>query len=104
MYTMCPGVIMRCTPDMIMRCKLNICHYNICSLTNKLDEIKLLLSSFSNQRKDRPNLILGIAETFLNDSWSDVSLAVERFTLFRADRLANRRGGLLMYVPAHLPK
>ena len=60
---------------------LNICHYNICSLTNKLDEIKLLLSSFSNQRKDRPNLILGIAETFLNDSWSDASLAVEKYTL-----------------------
>ena len=82
---------------------LNICHYNICSLTNKLDEIKLLLSSFSNQRKDSPNLILGIAETFLNDSWSDASLAVERFTLFRADRLANRGGGLLVYVPTHLP-
>ena len=81
---------------------LNICHYNICSLTNKLDEIKLLLSSFSNQRKDRPNLILGIAETFLNDSWSDASLAVEKYTLFRADRLANRGGGLLVYVPAHL--
>ena len=30
---------------------LNICHYNICSLTNELDEIKLLLSSFSNQRQ-----------------------------------------------------
>ena len=81
---------------------LNICHYNICSLTNKLDEIKLLLSSFSNQRKDRPNLILGIAETFLNDSWSDASLAVEKYTLFRADRLANRGGGLLVYVPTHL--
>ena len=82
---------------------LNICHYNICSLTNKLDEIKLLLSSFSNQRKDRPNLILGIAETFLNDSWSDASLAMEKYTLFRSDRLANRGGGLLVYVPAHLP-
>ena len=82
---------------------MDICHYNICSLTNKLDEIKLLLSSFSKQRKDRPNLILGIAETFLNDSWSDASLAVEKYTLFRADRLANRGGGLLVYVPAHLP-
>ena len=82
---------------------LNICHYNICSLTSKLDEIKLLLSSFPNERKDRPNLILAIAETFLNDSWSDSSLAVERYTLFRADRLTNRGGGLLGYVPAHLP-
>ena len=48
---------------------LNICHYNICLLTNKFNDIKLLLSSFSIQRKGRPDLILGIAETFLNDSW-----------------------------------
>ena len=39
------------------------------------DRLKLLLSSFSIQQKGRPNLILGIAETFLNDSWSDASLA-----------------------------
>ena len=82
---------------------LNIFHYNISSLTNKLDKIKLLLSSLSNQRKNRPNLIPGIAETFLNDSGSDASLAVERYTLFRADRLANKGGGLLVYVPEHLP-
>lgn len=82
---------------------LCICHYNICSLTNNLDEIKLLLSSFNNQRKDRPNLILGIAETFLNESWSDASLAVESYFLFRGYRSANEVGGPLMWVPAHLP-
>ena len=82
---------------------LYIFHRNICLLTNKLDDIKLLLSCFSNQRKGRPNLILGIAETCLNDSWSDASLAEESYILFRADRLANRGGGLLVYVPAHLP-
>ena len=76
---------------------LNICHYNICLSTNKLNDIKLLLSSFSIHRKGRPNLILGIAETFLNDSWSDASLAEESHTLFRA----NRGDGLLVYVPAH---
>ena len=72
-------------------------------MTSKLDEIKLLLSSLSNQGKDRPNLILGIAKMFLNDFWSDTSLAVERYTLFHTDRLANRGGRLLVHVPAHLP-
>ena len=43
----------------------NICHYNICLLTNKLNDIKLRLSPFPIQRKGIPNLILGIAETFL---------------------------------------
>ena len=66
------------------------------------DRLKLLLSSFSIQQKGRPNLILGIAETFLNDSLSDASLAEESYTLFCADRLANRGDGLLVYVPAHL--
>ena len=42
--------------------------------------------------------MLGIAETFLNDSWSDASLAEESHTLFRT----NRGDGLLVYVPAHL--
>ena len=47
---------------------LNFCHYSVCSLTNKLDEIKLLLSTFSSRRNGKPNLILGISETFLNGS------------------------------------
>ena len=81
---------------------LNIFHYNICLLTNKFNDIKLLLSFFSIQQKGRPNLILGIAGTFLNDSWSDAFLAEESYTLFHVDRLANRGDGLFVYVPAHL--
>ena len=66
--------------------------------TSSTTLVKLLLSSFSIQRKGRPNLMLGIAETFLNESWSDASLAEESHTLFRA----NRGDGLLVYIPAHL--
>lgn len=82
---------------------LNFCHYNVCSLTNKLDEIKLLLSSLSDRRKSKPNLILGISESFLDGSWSNASLAVDNFSTFRADRDGKKGGGLLVYVPAHLP-
>ena len=38
----------------------------ICSLPNKLYKIKLLFSTISSQRNGKPNLILGISETFLN--------------------------------------
>lgn len=82
---------------------LNFCHYNVCSLTNKLDEIKLLLSTFSSRRNGKPNLILGISETFLNGFWSDASLCVENYNIHRLDRAANKGGGLLVYVPSHLP-
>lgn len=82
---------------------LNICHYNICSITNKLDELKLLLSFVSDRKKYKPNLLLGISETFLDGSWSDEFLSVDNYTLFRADRSEGKGGGLLVYVPAHLP-
>ena len=82
---------------------LNFCHYNVCSLTNKLDEIKLLLSTFSRSRNGKPNLILGISETFLNRSWTDASLYVDNFNIHRLDHAANKGGELLVYVPLHLP-
>ena len=53
---------------------LTICHFNICHLSNKLDEMKLLLTSVASHRHGKPNLILGISESFLEDSWSSVCL------------------------------
>ena len=82
---------------------LTICHCNVSSLGNKLDEIKLLLSSSSNCTNNRPNFILGLSETHLNDSWTDASLQVKNFRTFRRDRVRGNGGGLLVYVPSHLP-
>ena len=56
---------------------LTICHLNICHLSNKLDEIKLLLTSVASHRHGKPNLILGISESSLDDSWSSAALAVD---------------------------
>ena len=80
---------------------LNVCHYNVCLLTNKLNEIKLLLSTISSRRNGKPNLVLGISETFLNGSWSDASLQVDNYNIHSLDRAANKAGGLLVYVPLH---
>ena len=82
---------------------LNFRHYNVCSLTNKLDEIKLLLSTISSRRNEKPKLVLGISETFLNGSWSDASLQLDNYNIHRLDRAANKGGGLLVYIPSHLP-
>ena len=82
---------------------LTICHLNICHLSNKLDEIKLLLTSLASHRHGKPNLILGISESFLDDSWSSAALAVDNYNLFREDRRTGAGGGLLIFVPSHLP-
>ena len=82
---------------------LVFCHYNVCHLSNKLEEINLLLSSVARRRLGRPNLVLGISESFLDNSWPNAALAVENYNLFRADRPVGSGGGLLIYVPSQLP-
>ena len=77
--------------------------YNVCHIINKLDEIKLILSSVSNWRHGRPNLVLGISETFLAESWSNAALSVDHYSLLRADRPVGSGEGLLVYIPSHLP-
>ena len=42
-------------------------------------------------------------ESFLDDSWSSAALAVDNYNLFREDRRTGAGGGLLIYVPSHLP-
>ena len=69
---------------------------------NKLNDIKLPLSSFSNQRKYRPNLILGIAETFANDCWSDASRLMHRKATFTNSALNWRDYCLALNRVVHL--
>ena len=79
---------------------LNFCHMNVCSLTNKLDEIKLILSSrITSSNAKKPNLLLGLSETFFDDSWDNATLAVDHCTIVRADRKGKKGGALLLYVP-----
>ena len=82
---------------------LNVCHYNVCSLTNKLDEIKLLLSTISSRSNGKSNFILAMSETLLNGSWSDASHLMVNYNIHRLDSAVNKGGGLLVYIPLHLP-
>ena len=69
-------------------------HINIQGLTNKIDQLKLLLQSEQNVIH-----ILGISETKLNQVHPDTSFDINGYQKpFRRDRTENAGGGLLVYV------
>ena len=66
-------------------------HLNVRSIMNKHDELRVLMENRGGA------LVLGLSETWLDGSISDVELDVSGFNLHRKDR--NRRGGgVLVYV------
>lgn len=69
---------------------LRVATLNICSIRNKLDELKDLMSS---QRID----ILGVQETWLDNEVTDHMVAVDGYTLHRLDRPWRRGGGVCIY-------
>ena len=69
---------------------VNIVSWNICHISNKLDELAHLLLHGNID-------ILGLQETFLNSNTLDSVLQVKGFNLFRKDRGANG-GGILVYI------
>ena len=69
---------------------VNIVSWNICNISNKLDELAHLLLHGNID-------ILGLQETFLNSNTLDSVLQVNGFNFFRKDRGANG-GGILVYI------
>ena len=69
---------------------VNIVSWNICHISNKLDELARLLLHGNID-------ILGLQETFLNSNTLDSVLQVNGFNFFRKDRGANG-GGILVYI------
>ena len=69
-------------------------HINIQGLSNKIDQLKLLLQSGQNQIN-----ILGVSETKLNNIHPDSPFHINGFQKpFRRDRKENAGGGILVYV------
>lgn len=81
--------------DLGFKCKgFRIGHINVQGLGNKMDQIKLLLSSDQNQIQ-----ILGLSETKLKEIHYDSFFEVNGYQKpFRRDRKQNAGGGLLVYV------
>ena len=69
-------------------------HINIQGLSNKIDQLKLLLQSGQNQFH-----ILGVSETKLNNIHPDSPFHINGFQKpFRRDRKENAGGGILVYL------
>ena len=69
---------------------LRIAHLNICSLRNKLDELKVLqeLCKF---------YIIGITESHLNNNDRNSELDIDGLKFIRRDRIGRKGGGCVLY-------
>lgn len=67
-------------------------HLNIRSVLPKDDELNLLLESGQN-------MVLGLSETWLDETIANSEVDIPGFKLFRKDR--NRRGGGVMVYASH---
>ena len=74
---------------------LKIAHLNICSIRNKIDELKVLQSICGFD-------IIAITETHLDNSISDNFLHIDGMKLFRRDRKKCKGGGCIMYCAENL--
>ena len=81
--------------DLGLRCKgFRMGHLNIQGISNKTDQVRLLLESDKNQIH-----VLGFSETKLNATHPDSIFEINGFQKpFRKDRETNSGGGLLVYV------
>ena len=79
------------TGDQFNLNKLNIGQINICSLKNKMDEVKIMLET--NQFD-----ILAVCETHLSKKIGNRQLQVDGYRTIRRDRPDGRRGGGGMVV------
>lgn len=73
---------------------LRIFHINICSLKNKVSELRLFCD------KHRPH-VLSLNETWLDDSFLDSELYLPVYQLLRRDRDRNG-GGIAVYIAEYL--
>ena len=74
---------------------LKVAHLNICSLRNKIDELRCLqlLCKFE---------VLAITETHLDQTVLDTALNIDGMKLLRLDRKGRKGGGCALYFADHL--
>ena len=73
---------------------LRVCHLNICSLRNKLDELRLFCDRY------QPH-VLSLNETWLDNFFTDNEISLPGYNMMRRDRDRNG-GGLVVYVDENL--
>ena len=74
---------------------LKVAHLNICSLRNKIDELRCLqlLCKFE---------VLAITETHLDETVLDTALNIDGMKLLRLDCKGRKGGGCVLYFAEHL--
>lgn len=77
---------------------LRIGFININHIYPKLDQLRVFLS---DQKEDVK--ILGITESFLNDSFSDSEISISGVKTLRRDRISKSGGGLVVYIDNTTP-
>ncbi|PFX14421.1 hypothetical protein AWC38_SpisGene21425 [Stylophora pistillata] len=73
---------------------LRLLHHNICSLRNKMDELRVFCD------EHRPHIVT-INETWLDDSFTDTKIAPPGYSVMRKDRDKNG-GGVAVYIAEQL--
>lgn len=72
-----------------------ICHLNVRSIKNKIDELSVLLHCFNID-------VMTISETWLTESIEDTCLSIQGYNLCRADRVhlqgTKKGGGLMVFA------
>ena len=73
---------------------LRICHLNVRSLVNKIDEIRVFCETHNPH-------VLSLNETWLDSSINDGEIQLHGYSLVRRD-ISRRKGGVLLYVSSNL--
>ena len=72
-------------------CGLKILHFNAQSLYPKLDELCFIALDLKLD-------CISVNETWLNHTFTDASVNVPNFSLFRKDRICSSHGGVALYI------
>ena len=64
---------------------------NARSIINKKNELNIMVD-------DIKPYIIGITESLANSDITDAELGLERYAMFRKDRMGRRGGGMLLYI------
>ena len=75
--------------EYIIKDKFSIVHYNVQSISNKIDLLESELMNFD---------VICITETWLDNRTSDDVLVLDGYKLHRRDRVGDSHGGICVYV------
>ena len=73
----------------IIKDKFSVVHYNVQSITNKIDILESELSNFD---------IICLTETWLDERTSNDTISLNEYNLYRRDRAGDNHGGICVYT------